>query len=62
MSFFNPQTCRPDSMMESSQDRRRGNSQRLSEHVEEEFQRPINFNRLFKDELASGSDEEEYEQ
>ena len=66
MNFFNPHAVRPDSMMENTRDhsnRRRGNSQRMSDHMdtEGEFQKPINFNRLFKDELASGSDDEEEE-
>ena len=46
--------------------RRRGNSQRMSDHMDamysvEESHKPINFNRLFKDELASGSDDYEDE-
>ena len=67
MNFFNPHAVRPDSMMEHSRDYsngRRGNSQRMSEYNEttqddSQLQRPINFNRLFKDELASGSDDDE---
>lgn len=37
MNFFNPHAVRPDSIMENSRDnsnRRRGNSQRMSEYNE----------------------------
>ena len=63
--MFNPHAVRPDSTIDikDHSNRRRGNSQRMSDHMDsvEESHKPINFNRLFKDELASGSDDYEDE-
>lgn len=46
-------------MIERENSRKRGNSQKMDEYrdTEDDLAKPINFNRLFKDEIASDSDE-----